>query len=373
MASAATAKVDKKPLPAPPPGVAVRAVLALRKALLRAADAVVPPQIAAFDKVTSAMSTHVLGEIARLGVADLVHERPMTGAEIAERTKTDADCMRRTMRAAVALGFFTRDHAGRFHNNRLSSTLRTGDVESVRSFAMYFASRSNLRAWIDFPETVRTGKNAFEPVHGKSVWQWFDEHPDEREMFAHAMMSMTLVNAPSVASTYPFDEVKKVCDVGGGRGTLLSEVLIRHPHLRAMLVDGEGVIASAKELLARRGVRDRVELVTGSFFESVPKGADAYLLKNILHDWDDARSITILKNCRAAMEPGHRVLVVETIVEEDNDDFGALADLQMMVICGEGRERGRADFERLFERSGFRLSRVVDTPIPVSIVEGIAV
>ena len=373
MRETVTAKVDDKPLPPPPPGVAVRAVLALRKALLRAADAVVPPQIAVFERVTSAVNAHVIGEIARLGVADLVAERAMTGAEIAERTGTDADCMRRTMRAAVALGLFHRDSAGRFSNNRLSTTLKTGDIESVRSFATYFASKSNLRAWLDFSETVRTGKNAFERVHGKSVWDWFDEHPDERETFAHAMMSMTLLNAPAIAATYPFGEVKKVCDVGGGRGTLLSEILLRHRELRAMLVDAEGVLESAKKLLDQRGVRDRVELVKGSFFESVPRGADAYLLKNILHDWDDARSITILKNCRAAMDPGQRVLVVETIVEEDNDDFGALADLQMMVVCGEGRERGRADFERLFGKSGFRLSRVLEAPIPVAIVEGIAI
>src|SRR5687767_5035193 len=150
-----TTKVTKKPLPAPP-SVAVRAVLALRKTLLRAADAVVPPQLAVFERITAAPSANVIGELARLGVADLVHDRPMTAAEIAERAGTDPDCTRRLMRAAVAIGLFTRDAAGRFANNRLSATLRAGDIESVRSFAKYFASRSNLHAWADFSETVRT-------------------------------------------------------------------------------------------------------------------------------------------------------------------------------------------------------------------------
>jgi hypothetical protein len=367
----ATTKVTKKPLMAPP-SVAVRAVLALRKTLLRAADAVVPPQLAVFDRIAAGPGASVIGEIARLGIADLVHERPMTGAEIAERTNSDPDCTRRLLRAAVSIGLFARDGAGRFSNNRLSATLRTGDIESVRSFAKYFASRSNLHAWADFSETVRTGKNAFERVHGMSVWQWFDEHPEERETFAHAMMTMTIVDAPGIATTYPFAEITKLCDVGGGRGTLLSEILIRHPHLRGMLSDAEGVLESAKSFLDQRGVRDRVELVRGSFFESVPKGADAYILKNILHDWDDARSITILKNCRAAMDEGHRVLVVEALVEEDSEDYGALADLQMMVVCGEGRERGRADFERLFRESGFRLGRILEAPTPIAIIEGIA-
>jgi hypothetical protein len=277
------------------------------------------------------------------------------------------------MRAAVGVGLFTRDAAGRFANNRLSATLRSGDVDSIRSLAKYFASRSNMHAWADFSETVRTGKNAFERVHGMSVWDWFDAHPDERETFAHAMMTMTLIDAPGIATTYPFGEITQLCDVGGGRGTLLSEILIRHPHLRGMLSDAEGVLESAKSFLEQRGVRDRVELVRGSFFESVPKGADAYVLKHILHDWDDARALTILKTCRAAMEPGHRVLVVEALVEEDSDDHAVIADLQMMVVCGEGRERGRADFERLFRESGFRLGRILEAPTPIAIIEGIAV
>jgi hypothetical protein len=367
--------ISDQPLAAPP-GLAVRAILALRKAMIKAADACVPAPLAMLERVTASAGSHILSELARLGVPDLLdteREKALSGAEIAERTKTDPDAMHRVMRACVAMGVFARRSDGRFENNRLSRTLMTGDLESARSFAIYFGSKSNMLAWADFAETLRTGKNAFDRVHGTSVWEWFDRHPEERETFAHAMMGMTLLDAPGVASSYPFGDIGKLCDVGGGRGSLLSEILLHHRKLRGMLCDAPGVLESAKSLLTQRGVVDRVELVPGSFFDVVPKGADAYLMKNILHDWDDERSTEILKNVRAAMELGQKLLVVEAIVEPDTDDFGALSDIQMMVVCGEGRERSRADFERLYSASGFRLERIIQTPTLMNVVEGIAV
>jgi hypothetical protein len=364
--------ITDQPLAAPP-GIAVRAILALRRAMIRAADACVPAQLAVFERVTAAAGSHVLAELARLGVPDLLEEKPMTGAELAERTKTNADAMHRVMRASVTMGVFARRSDGRFENNRLSRSLLTGDLESARSFAIYFGSKSNMLAWADFAETLRTGKSAFDRVHGATVWDWFDRHPEERETFAHAMMGMTLLDAPGIASSYPFDEIGKLCDVGGGRGSLLSEILLHHRKLRGMLCDAPGVLDSAKKLLTQRGVVDRVELVPGSFFDVVPKGADAYMMKNILHDWDDERSTKILKNVRAATERGQKLLVCEAIVEPDSEDLGTLSDIQMMVVCGEGRERSRADFERLFEASGFRLERVVQTPTLMNVVEGVAV
>ena len=369
-----SSSVSSKPLPAPPRR-AVRGLLALRKALLRAADAVVPAQLAVFDRVTAIAGSHLVTELARLGVADLVEERPLTAVELAQQTETDPAAMLRAMRGAVSMGFFERDGEGRYANNRLSATLRSRETYDVRSFARYFGSRSNVLAWCDFPETLRTGKNAFERVHGKSIWDWFDEHPQERQTFANTMMAMTLADAPGIATTYPFEEVRRLCDVGGGRGTLLSEILVRHRHLSGVLCDNAGVLDSARELLSARGVAGRVELVAGSFFDegSVPKGADAYVLKHVLHDWDDERCIAILRNCRAAMERGGKLLVIEALVEETTEDYGALADLHMMIVCCDGRERGRGEYEKLLVAAGFRLARVLEAPTPVAILEAIAV
>ena len=165
--------------------------------------------------------------------------------------------------------------------------------------------------------------------------------------------------------------MKTLCDVAGGRGTLFSELLVLNAGLRGMLYDGPGVIQLAKELLAARGVLERVELVSGSFFERVPEGADAYSLKNVLHDWDDARSVVILKNVRAAMRPGQKVLVIETLVEKNDTTPGALADVQMMVVCDDGRERSKAEYGALFAASGFTQGRVFEHAL-TSVIEGIA-
>ena len=230
-----------------------------------------------------------------------------------------------------------------------------------------------MASWTDLERTLVTGDNAFERVFGKHVWAWFDEHPDEREMFAQAMMGITVRDAPQVATLYPFAEVKTVCDVGGGRGTLLSELLIRHPHLHGILCDGAGVLDSAKSLLAARGVESRVTLSPGSFFEAVPTGADVYVLKNILHDWDDATCRRILTVVRRAMAPGQRLVIVDAHIEKnDADNLGAFVDLQMMMVCANGRERSRGELEALLSATGFRPGRCFPYPT-VSVLEGLAV
>jgi hypothetical protein len=206
-----------------------------------------------------------------------------------------------------------------------------------------------------------------------SVWDWFEHHPDERETFARTMMGGTITAAPTIAAAYPWREVKRVCDVGGGRGTLLSELLIRHPHLEGMLCDAAGVLDSARVLLDKRGVLSRVQLVPGSFFDTVPSGADAYVLKNILHDWDDARSLHILSVVRRAMQKGQRLVIAEAIVEpNDAHNFGALADVQMMTVCSDGRERSREEYARLLEQSGFSLGRVNTASPLMHVLEAIA-
>jgi len=324
------------------------------------------------ERITASIEANMYGELARLKVADLLEQGPLSAEEIAKRTGTNTDAMARTLRAAVFKGVFSRRPDGTFENNRLSRSLLDED-DSTRAFAAYFASKSNQHAWADFAETLRTGKNGFERVHGSSVWAWFDAHPEEREMFARAMMSITIAEAAGIATAYPFGDAQKVCDVGGGRGTLLSEILLHHPKVQGILVDAPGVLESAKSLLDARGVRQRVELVPGSFFDAVPSGADVYVLKTVLHDWDDERSMKILSVVRSAMRPGARIAIADFIVEPDCDHYGVMIDMHMMLVCDDGRERSRADFERLLKATGFRMERVHTTASPVGIVEGVAV
>jgi C-methyltransferase len=361
--------------PAPPRRWQVTAALRLRRLLRAASDAVVPAPLALFEQIGSFMQTHLLRAAARLRLADLLADGPLTAEELAARAGVGAESLRRTLRGLVTVGVFVRQPDGRFRNNRASQVLRAGAPISLRDCALYFGSAAQQLAWSDFEQTLATGDNAFERVHGMTTWEWFDRHAEECEAFAGTMVGITRLFAPGVAHAYSgWDQVRRLCDVGGGHGDLLAEVLLRHTHLDAVLFDSPGVLATARPFLASRGVLERVQLVAGSFFEDVPAGCDAYLLKNILHDWDDDRAVRILGNCRRAMQPGNRLLVVEALVEEDTTrEMGPLSDLQMMVICSGGRERGHAEFTRLFQHAGFRLQRAVPTPGPMSVFEGFAV
>jgi hypothetical protein len=366
--------LGKEAFPDAPPAFGIRLVLGLRSFLHRLADRLCPAEVVMFERATSIAQTAILGAVCEHDIPDLLEERGPLGAKaIADARQLDADAVHRTLRALATKGLFVMRSDGTFENNRLSRTLLSGKLLRTREWALYFSSKSNASAWIDYARTLETGKSAFTRVHGKSVWRWFDEHEDEREMFAHCMMGITVQDAPVIAKLYPFSEVKRLCDVGGGRGTLLSEIVMRHPNVRGVLCDGEGVIASARELLEARGVLDRVELAPGSFFEKVPSGCDAYMMKNILHDWDDATSAQILGVVRAAMKPGQKIILCEKIVDHlARDLIGPQVDLQMMIACDEGRERSVEEFAKLFEATGFRFTRVFPFPT-TSVVEGEAI
>lgn len=356
-----------------PPDGPVRAAMAARRAMKAGTDRLAPVELVLWELATGVMTTKMLGAAARLRIADLLADAPLDGASLAAKTGQNADVMHRMMRALASAGVFAIDGSGRFTNNFRSEGLRSGRPGAMREFIEYFGTQSNVDAWNAFDETLRTGTNGFAPKHGMNVWEWFDLHPGERELFATAMMGLTVMTAPVIAGLYPWGELETVCDVGGGRGTLLSELLLRFPRLRGVLFDGEGVVELGRALLTTRGVIDRVTLEKGSFFERVPEGADAYILKNILHDWSDEASKTILSRVRSACKPGRRVVILETLAEHDDvRGPGPLSDVHMMMVCEDGRERSRAELGALLAATGFQLGRVSEHAL-VSAIEGIAI
>lgn len=349
----------------------LRAVLGLRKLLLWLADRLCPAELALLDHTIGLGRTHALGAIANLNVVDVLGDERLSAEGLAHRTGLNADALFRTLRALSSRGIFELHADGRFANNRLSRVLQSGKASRAREWAIYFASGSNAAAWSELQHTLETGESPFDRVHGMTVWEWFEQHRDEREVFAHLMMGITLMDAPVIATRYPFGEVASVCDVGGGRGTLLSELLLRFPALQGGLLESPRVIESARELLAARGVLQRAELLPGNFFERVPEGYDAYVLKNVLHDWDDATCERILRQVRSAMKPGARLLVCEAIVERlCRDPLGTLPDMQMLVACSGGRERSRAEYRALLDRAGLSERRVFGFPT-ISVIEAV--
>jgi hypothetical protein len=349
----------------------VRAVLRARARLLRMADAVVPPQAALLDQVAGIGRTVALHVVAKHRIADRIAGGRRTKAELALDTGLRPELLERVLSSLVAAGIFEIDRKGRYANNRMSNVLREGSEGSLRAMAEYFGDKLNVLPWAEVGDTMATGASPFETIYGSTIWDYFAKQPDKSRLFAQAMAELTAIDAPTLAGGYDFSRFARICDVAGGRGILLSAILARYPTPRGVLFDEAHVLAESEELLRARGLSERVECVAGSFFERVPEGCDAYVLKDILHDWDDDRCVRILENVRRAMKPDARVLVCELPIDHGRPEYPApISDLQMLVVCAGGRQRSLGDFRTLFARADLRLSAAHDLSLPMSIFEG---
>lgn len=356
----------------PPPRAAVLAVMAARRALMSFADRLIPAQFALFDKSIGVGRTHAIGAIADLGIPDLLAQRPQTAEELAQQVNVDADALHRVLRAGAVENLVKIDRHGRFSLTRLGAPLRSDHPHSVRDWARYMAFRSTTSAWADLPESIRTGQSAFPRVHGMSIWEWFEKHPEEERTFAAGMRWITEELAPAIVAGYDWPRDGVICDVAGGVGTLLAAILRARPDLRGVLVDGAGVLAEADAWLQSEGLRDRVELSQGNIFERVDARADVYLLKDVLHDWDDERSAQIIATVRATMPSGSRLVLVEDLQERNKPSATAsLTDLQMLTQCDDGRQRSSRELQALLEGAGLRAGAVKLTSGP-ALVEGLA-
>ncbi len=355
-----------------PPAPAVRLALWLRRMLLALADRVVPPHVALADQALGSARSAALAVVAELGVADLL-TRPRTASELAAQVGADADLLHRTMRALVLSGVFTLDRTGRFALTALGERLRRDHPDSMGSAIRYWSSTAHQQAWARLADVVRTGRPAFPAVHGRSVWRWFDEHPDEGRLFAAAMHRLSELDAPDIVRLFPWPVRGTVCDLGGGAAGVLSRLLQARPDLRGILVDAALVLPDADQLLTHRGVRDRVELVEGSFFSPLPVHADVYLLKHVLHDWDDDACGRLLDAVHHTMAAGTTLVVVEFLQEPNVATYPAsLSDLQMAVVCDAGRERSLPQLRRLLAASGFGPGQVRTSPTGLALISASA-
>jgi hypothetical protein len=309
---------------------------------------------------------------ADLGIADVLKDGPLRAAELALRTRSNEDALYRLLRALAAVGVFEEAEERRFANNALSSTLRSDVPNSVRAMIRWIGEEAAWLAWNGLAYSVRTGQPAFEHVLREQVFDYFKLHPQTGQIFNEAMTSFSAATGAAVARAYDFSRCKKVVDVGGGHGALLLAVTERFSEVEGVVFDRPEVIAGAHASTASSPGR-RIELRAGDFFEGVPEGGDAYVMQHVVHDWDDERCVRILANCRSAMAPGGRVLVVEQVLRDGAEAaFSKLLDLEMLVMTSGGRERTEPEFASLFERAGLRLARVVPTESMVSVVEGVA-
>ena len=309
---------------------------------------------------------------AKLGVADLLADEPQPVEDLAAATQSDASSLRRVLRALASVGVFTETRPNTFALTPLAALLRAGTPDSMRALAIMYAEEQ-YRAWGDILHSVQTGKTAFEKQFGASYFAYLAQHPESDRVFNEAMTGYTTQLVGAVVDAYDFSPFKTIVDVGGSYGTLLTAILRSHPGAQGILFDQPHVVAAAEEHLAAAGVTDRCIAVGGDFFVEIPAGRDAYILAQILHDWDDERSVAILRQCRRAMPAHGKLLVVELVLPSGEEPFfGKWLDLHMLVLLG-ARERTAPEYEALFRATGFTLGRVVPTATGPSIVEGIPV
>jgi hypothetical protein len=315
--------------------------------------------------------TQMIGVAAALGLADLVADGPKSSAELAERTGMHAPSLYRLLRALSSLGVFAEDEQQRFGLTPLAALLRSGVPGSLRDWAAFSIDPQLWRAWGELIHSVRTGETAFSHVFGMDVWSYRAQHPESGATFDAAMSSLSGGDIPAILAAYDFSAIQTLVDVGGGHGALITGILQAHPTMLGILFDQPHVLASAASVLAAAGVSDRCALADGDFFTEVPPGGDAYLLRRIIHDWDDARSVAILRNVREAMPEHGRLLLVEGVIQPPNHpDPIKIMDMNMLVMAG-GLERTEGEYRALLAEAGLSLTKVYATRGPSSIIEAV--
>jgi len=330
----------------------------------------VPPEAVLTQMAFGALLTQALYVAAKLGVADLLAAGPRPVAELAAATGAHERSLYRVMRSLAGAGVFRETGEQVFALTPLAEPLRADAPGSMRNGLIFMGERWHFQVWGNMMHSVRTGRPAWGHTHGAEVFEYFAANPEHGEIFNDAMTDMSVVVAPAVVEAYDFSGLGTLADIAGGHGYLLAQILKANPALSGLLFDVPQVIDGAGALLEREGVAARVQRVAGDFFAAVPH-ADAYIMKHIIHDWDDERSVRILSNINAAMAPGGRVLIVETVVPEGNEPhYSKLLDLEMLVSPG-GIERTATEYAALLDAAGLRLSRIVPTLSPFSIVEAV--
>jgi hypothetical protein len=314
------------------------------------------------------MST-ALHAATSLRIADHLADGPRNVSDLARATGANEDALYRVLRAVSSAGVFVEHASRQFSNNAASELLKTG-VPGMYDLIVWMADPFHLRVYADAMHSVMTGQPAVEKTVGMPVFAYFPTDPALSERFNNAMTAFSGAVIHAALEAYDFSGIGTLVDVAGGHGQVLTSILQAYPPMRGVLSDLEHVLAGAEPRIRALGLSDRVRLEVIDFFKAVPAGGDAYIMKHIIHDWDDERAIQILKNVRKAMNPGGRVILLESVLPPANQpDFGKVIDLEMLLMPG-GRERTEEEFRALFDRAGLRLTRIVPTQSALSVIEG---
>ena len=331
----------------------------------------VPAHVRLIEMGTAAWVSMIIHGAAKIGLADHFDAGSKTAEQLAGATGTHAPSLRRLMRTLAGLGVLTEGPAGHFALTALGEALKRGAPGAARATILSLAGGRLWRMLGEFPYCLETGKPAHEKTRDKHLFEWLADHPEEAALFSETMVGFHGREPAAVAAAYDFSKFGTLVDVGGATGHLLTTVLERYPRLRGVLFDLAHVERDAKEMISSRGMSDRISIRTGSFFDGVPPGGDAYLLSHVIHDWSEDQCLKILGNCRKALKPDGKVLIVEMVLPSGNVMHpGKILDMIMLVGPG-GQERTEEEYRALLDKADLRLTRVVPTESAVSVVEAV--
>jgi hypothetical protein len=329
----------------------------------------IPPHAQLVQMAMGHWISHIVHVAAKLSLADHLAKKPMNAAELAGPTETHASSLYRLMRTLAGLGILNEDSEQRFTLTPLGEAMKSGAPGAARATILTIASPWWNAGFGELMYSVRTGKPGFEKMLGMPVFDWFAKNPEEASLFNDTMVGIHGAEPAAVVAAYDFSGMKTIVDVGGGTGNLLLTVISKYPESHGILYDLPHVAGDADAMIRARGLRDQVRFQSGSFFDSVPTGGDAYMLSHIIHDWSDEQCLQILNNCRSAMNQDSRLLIIEMVLPEGNVPHpGKILDMMMLVGPG-GQERTAQEYAKLLAKAGLRLTRVVPTESAVSVVE----
>jgi hypothetical protein len=330
-----------------------------------------PAHVQVIQMATGYVLSRAIYAAARLGLADLLAEGPKSADALASSTGTHAPSVYRLMRTLASMGYFKETEDHRFALAELGAALKSDAPGAARSSVLALAGSWIWKAWDEFMYSVETGETAFDKVFGVSLFGYLAQHPEEAKLFGEAMIGFHGAEPPAVAEAYDFKSIATLVDIGGGTGNLLGTVLRRHKHLKGTVYDLAHVVPEALKNFRTWGLADRASAEPGSFFESVPAGADAYLLSHVIHDWDEEKCLAILRNCRAAMRDSARLLIIEYVLPDGNEPHvGKMLDLVMLTVPG-GMERSERQYRELLAKAGLHVTRILPTASQVSVIEAV--
>ena len=323
--------------------------------------------------ITGAWVSQAIYVAAKLGIADLLRDGAKSSEELATLTSVDATSLYRILRALSSIGIFSEGDNRLFELTPMAQYLRSDIPESLNAMAIMMGGEPwHWQPWGDILYSVKTGKPAFDHVFKMPIFPYLGQNPEAAAIFDACMTSFTTRDSIEIVTNYDFSSIHTLVDVGGGHGKLLAHILESNPNLQGILYDLPAVVAGASQHLDKFGLRTSV--VSGSFFESVPSGGDAYIMKHIIHDWDDEKAIAILKNCHQVMPENGKLLVVEDVIPPANQpSIGKLIDLEMLLMTSGGRERTETEFRELLAAAGFQLTRIVPVGVSANIIEGMKI